>query len=66
MKLTKFEQEFQKTRIEVNHQHYRYDCDNEDNVVSITCLYCNTTSVDERDIKEQYCQRCNKHHYTLT
>lgn len=33
-------------------------------IESIICLVCNKTSVDVKDIKEQYCSNCKKHHLT--
>ena len=59
-KLSKWDQTTQKIWIEGGYLHYRYDCDNEGNIVSITCLLCNTTSIDEEDIDQQYCKKCNR------
>jgi hypothetical protein len=60
------QQDHQRMMIDGGYQHYRYNCDNADNIVSITCLYCDATSVEDYDIDQQYCPKCYKYHFTPT
>lgn len=64
MKFNQIKREYQEDWVNWGYQKYRYHCDDSDNVVSITCLLCNTKSIDEEDIKYQYCKKCNIHHLT--
>jgi len=56
--------EHQERMIEGGWQKYRFNCDVDGNLSSITCLICGMTSYNENDIGEQYCGKCHVFHFT--
>ena len=62
--MTPLEKLMEELNVENGLQKYQYVVDSKLKVIGIDCLLCGSRSYHPKDVNDQWCERCEVHHYT--